>query len=191
MVAYGPQQPFPPQPQHGPRPPRKGMHPGLLSALIAAPIILIVLFVIGTVAGQPEKAPVAARTSVAPSSPAAPPAPSSPAPVAPAVPAPVTSAPAPVAPSPRPSVAPTVPTPTAAQQRAYLAALARIDPGLTVNTERVMRRAGRVCERIIRPPGGNLTLQQYTVLELSGGNATIDEAQAREVIKAVQVWCHQ
>lgn len=93
--------------------------------------------------------------------------------------------------SPPPSSRPTaVPSPTAAQQAAYLAALRRIHPGLVVNRERALRRAGRVCERIVRPPsGGTLTLEKYTAMELSGGNATINETQARQVIRAVKVWC--
>ncbi|MFJ2029435.1 hypothetical protein [Streptosporangium sp. NPDC087985] len=76
--------------------------------------------------------------------------------------------------------------PTRSQQRAYLAALKEIDPGLTVNPTRVMRRAGRVCDRLLNEPDG---LPKYTVLELSGGNATIDEDQAKQVIDAVAAWC--
>lgn len=84
----------------------------------------------------------------------------------------------------------TVPSPSAAEQRAYLAALKAIDPGLTVNTERAVRRAERVCDRILHgSDGGSMSLEQYTVAELSGGNATIDEAQAKKVIAAVKVWC--
>lgn len=79
--------------------------------------------------------------------------------------------------------------PTKAQREVYLATLADIDPGLTVNTNRVMRRAYRVCDRILRPVGGTKGLIEYTVQELSGGNATIDDAQARQVIKAVKAWC--
>lgn len=106
---------------------------------------------------------------------------------APAEPAPTASAPAPEA-SPAKTSA-TVPAPSPAQEEAYLAAIARIDAGLVANQERAMRRAGRICERIVRPSDGNLTLEKYTVMELSGGNATINEAQARKVIKAVRVWC--
>lgn len=85
-----------------------------------------------------------------------------------------------------------MPTPTAAQKRAYLAALRRIDPGLTVNEERVMRRAERVCERILRGSGGgSLSLAEYTRMELSGGNATITTAEAGRVIQAVKVWCRK
>lgn len=84
----------------------------------------------------------------------------------------------------------TVPSPSAAEQRAYLATLKTIDPGLTTSTERVMRRAGRVCERILHgADGGSMSLEQYVVAELSGGNATINEAQAKQVIAAVKEWC--
>lgn len=150
-------------------------------------VFLVAMLIVGLIAGPPpeEKAAVQA----APTSTTASPAPAKTSARQPAA----TSkppAPSPKPSSPKPVAAPrTVPTPTAAQQQTYLTALARIDPGLTVNTERVMRRAGRVCERMIRPPGGNLTLEAYTVLELSGGNATIDEAQARQIIKAVRAWC--
>ncbi len=83
-----------------------------------------------------------------------------------------------------------VPTPDAGQAAAYLEALRGIDPGLVVNEERAIRRGRAICDRIINPPGGkNMTLAQYTVAELSGGNATINQAQAYEVIKAVKVWC--
>ncbi|WP_214317267.1 hypothetical protein [Nonomuraea sediminis] len=93
-------------------------------------------------------------------------------------------------PSPRaqPSVASR--TPSEAQERVYLAKLKAIDPGLVVNTERAIRRAENICGRILDgADGGKLTLEQYVVQELSGGNATIDQAQARQVIKAVKVWC--
>jgi hypothetical protein len=83
-----------------------------------------------------------------------------------------------------------VPTPDAGQRRAYLATLGEIDPGLVVDEDRALRRAGRICERIINPPeGGKLTLREYVVEELSGGNATINQTQAGRVITAVKVWC--
>lgn len=82
-----------------------------------------------------------------------------------------------------------VPRPTAAQARAYLATIARIDPGLVVNRERALRRARGVCDRIVNPPGGTLTLTRYTAVMLSGGDAQINERQARQVIRAVRVWC--
>ncbi|MGI5153603.1 DUF732 domain-containing protein [Microbispora sp. CA-102843] len=93
------------------------------------------------------------------------------------------------APAPKASAtAAAVPSPDAEQRAAYLAALERIDPGLVANEDRAIRRASRVCERIHNPAGG-MSLERYTVEELSGGNASITTAQARQVIKAVKAWC--
>jgi hypothetical protein len=82
-----------------------------------------------------------------------------------------------------------VPTPDAGQQADYLAALKEIDPGLVVNEERAIRRGRAICDRIINKSGSAASLVSYTVEELSGGNATIDQAQAKKAIKAVKVWC--
>lgn len=87
-----------------------------------------------------------------------------------------------------PDAAGGVPSPSKAQQRAYLTALERIDPGLVVNEDRAIRRARSICDRVINGAQG-ATLEKYVVAELSGGNATINEAQAKQVIKAVKVWC--
>jgi len=186
---YGPQQPYGP-PAGPPPPPRTGMSNGLKLALWiggALVVLLVAMFIVGTIAGPPPEEKAAIKA--APTSTAASPAPaqtSAPQPAATSKP----PAPSPKPTSPKPVAAPrTVPTPTAAQQQAYLAALAKIDPGLRVKPTRVIGRARNICQRILQPPSGNLTLEQYTVLELSGGNATIDEAQARQVIKAVRAWC--
>lgn len=82
-----------------------------------------------------------------------------------------------------------VPRPTPAQARTYIATIEDIDPGLTVNRDRALRRARGICDRIVNPPGGDITLTEYTVYMLSGGNAQIDKGQARRVIRAVKVWC--
>lgn len=82
-----------------------------------------------------------------------------------------------------------VPEPDAGQRAAYLAALAEIDPGLVANEERAVRRGRAVCERILHPSSGGMTLRQYVVEELSGGNATINQAQAAKVVTAVKAWC--
>ncbi|MFF0860907.1 DUF732 domain-containing protein [Nonomuraea sp. NPDC003560] len=83
-----------------------------------------------------------------------------------------------------------VPTPDASQRAGYLAALRAIDPLLVVNEERAIRRGRAVCDRVIHGSGGSTwTLEKYTVEELSGGTTTIDEDQAKQVIKAVKVWC--
>lgn len=87
------------------------------------------------------------------------------------------------------SAEPRVPTPDAGQRAAYLAALEGIDRGLVVNEDRAIRRGRAVCDRILHPSGGTMTLREYVVAELSGGNATIDQAQATKVVAAVKVWC--
>ena len=46
-----------------------------------------------------------------------------------------------------------------------------------------------MCDRILNPAGrGDLT--EYVVAALSGGDATINAAQAKQVIQAVKVWCN-
>lgn len=81
-----------------------------------------------------------------------------------------------------------VPTPDAGQRATYLAALASIDPGLVVHEERAIRRGRAVCDRILNPAErGDLT--EYVVAALSGGDATIDQAQADRVVTAVKAWC--
>lgn len=79
-----------------------------------------------------------------------------------------------------------VPTPSPEQEYVYLATLEKIDPGLVVKPSRAVSRGRNICQMIMNP---GRDLEGYVVLELSGGNAVIDRAQAREVIKAVQVWC--
>lgn len=188
---YGPP-PGPQAPMPAPPAPRKGNGKKIALIVGGALIALFAFFwVVGTIAGPPPEKPSkpAAAPTTTPSATTAavsPPAATTQAAAPPPVPASSRPAPAPTTPTAGPARAP---QPTPAQQRTYLATIARIDQGLVVNEERAMRRAGRICERIVRPPGGNLTLEQYTVLELSGGNATINEAQARQVIKAVHVWC--
>lgn len=80
-------------------------------------------------------------------------------------------------------------TPDEAGWREYLATLTAIEPGLTVHTARAMRRGVGVCDRILHPADGTMTVEEYTVEALSGGQATIDEEQAAKVIEAVKVWC--
>jgi hypothetical protein len=82
-----------------------------------------------------------------------------------------------------------VPQLTAAQQRQYLAALAKIEPALVANRERAIRRGRNICDYGLNHRGGRQTLTAYTVRELSGGDAQITAAQARQVIRAVKVWC--
>lgn len=87
-----------------------------------------------------------------------------------------------------PAAATGVPTPDAEQRAAYLAALQEIDPGLVANEDRAIRRGRAVCDRIINPRT-TPSVEEYTVAALSGGTTTINQAQARQVIKAVKAWC--
>jgi hypothetical protein len=101
--------------------------------------------------------------------------------------------PAPSAGAQQPSTAATVRAvasapPDAGQRADYLATLAGIDPGLVVNEGRAIARGQRVCEQILHKTT-KWTITRYTIEELSGGNATINATQARQVIKAVKVWC--
>ncbi|MGH3768610.1 MAG: DUF732 domain-containing protein [Pseudonocardiaceae bacterium] len=85
--------------------------------------------------------------------------------------------------TPAPSRAP-APTaaPTTDAQTAYLARLEQIDPGLVVNTERAIRRAENICLDI-KQGKDEATVVSNTVQRLSGGNATIDKAQAAQVVE--------
>ncbi|MDQ3151758.1 MAG: DUF732 domain-containing protein [Actinomycetota bacterium] len=99
-------------------------------------------------------------------------------------PTPTTTAPAPAA----PSVAPGSPGVLTADEvpadaRApYLAGLTEIDPGLTVNEDRAIRRATNICLDIAQGTD-EATVIGNTVQRLSGGNATINEAQAAQVVE--------
>jgi hypothetical protein len=71
------------------------------------------------------------------------------------------------------------------KQQAYLDELEKIDPGLVVKTSRALDRAGYVCDHIDQGDT-NKQLVYYTREMLSGGNATINDAQAKKVIKLVK-----
>ncbi|GGM14179.1 hypothetical protein GCM10012279_35380 [Micromonospora yangpuensis] len=67
-------------------------------------------------------------------------------------------------------------------QRAYLDALAEIDPGLVANEERAIRRAETTCGDIEAEGLSETALTKRVVERLSGGNATIDTAQAKKAL---------
>lgn len=68
------------------------------------------------------------------------------------------------------------------QEVSYLAGLTEINPGLSVHEERALRRGRRICERLNGGSNGGMSVSKYVVLELSGGNATISEAEAHQAI---------
>lgn len=68
---------------------------------------------------------------------------------------------------------------------AYLAGLHEIDPGLVANESRALRRAEETCADIKAGLSGD-ALAARVVARLSGGNATINTAQARRAIALMQ-----
>lgn len=65
---------------------------------------------------------------------------------------------------------------------AYLDGLTEIDPGLTVDEDRAINRATNICLDISQGKD-EATVITNTVSRLSGGNATIDEAQAAQAVE--------
>lgn len=75
---------------------------------------------------------------------------------------------------------------SAAKQRAYLDALAEIDPGLVASEDRAIRRAEATCGDIQVEGLSGEALTKRVVARLSGGNATIDAGQAEKAIKLMR-----
>lgn len=73
------------------------------------------------------------------------------------------------------------------EERAYLRALAAIDPGLVVNEDRAISRAENTCLDIDSGKTGDV-LVNNVIQRLSGGNATIDQRQARDAIELMERW---
>jgi hypothetical protein len=67
----------------------------------------------------------------------------------------------------------------------YLEALTRVDPGLTVNTDRAVRRGQRVAEAHQRYEYDTGKVLDYTRREFDGGNASVDAAKAAEILAVV------
>ncbi|MFF4542488.1 hypothetical protein [Streptomyces aureus] len=79
--------------------------------------------------------------------------------------------------------------PNAAEEQQLLRKLKTINPGITVNKDRAVRRSVNTC-REIQSGQKQKQKQKQLVKDVSyrftGGNATVDEHQAAEVIKAVK-----
>jgi len=150
--------------------------------------LTVLLAALGALIPEPEGGGRAAAPTPTATTVAAPPPAPSPTPTPTAAPTPATQPSSPTA-TPTPTEADRIPpTPTPAQARAYLDYIARIDPGLVASEERALRRADMICERILNGTPG-MTIEEYTVLRLSGGHAQITEDQARKIVKAIRVWC--
>lgn len=70
---------------------------------------------------------------------------------------------------------------------AYLAGLTSIDSGLTLNEDRAISRATNICLDIDQGKD-ETTIINNTVERLSGGNATIDEDQAADVVELARTY---
>ncbi|WP_157545674.1 hypothetical protein [Microtetraspora fusca] len=82
-----------------------------------------------------------------------------------------------------------LPTPSPGQRAVYLETLRAISPELAEDEDQAIRQAGLVCQRVLKPEDGGMSLPQFTVAELSKGGASINRVQAFKVIIAVKVWC--
>lgn len=136
-------------------------------------VLFVLLAVIGAIAGPPDE-----KTGPAAATPAS---------SAPASTTPQQAAPSAAASSPEASR--TAPHPTNEQRQVYLARVRLIDPALAAKPERDIRRARGICARIISPPGGTISLTDYTIYMLSGPDVQLTEDQAHKVIAAVKAWC--
>lgn len=76
-------------------------------------------------------------------------------------------------------------TGTAGDERAYVAALTGIDPGLTVNVDRAVRRGRNVCQKVASD-GLNAKTTDYVWQEFDGGNASVDTAKATRILAATR-----
>ncbi|MCF3131955.1 hypothetical protein [Streptomyces olivochromogenes] len=75
--------------------------------------------------------------------------------------------------------------PNAAEEKQLLRKLTSINPGITVNRERAIRRSVSTCQEIQDGQKGKQLVKDVSY-RFTGGNATVDERQAAEVIQAVK-----
>ncbi|GAA3026077.1 DUF732 domain-containing protein [Streptomyces glomeratus] len=75
--------------------------------------------------------------------------------------------------------------PNAAEEKQLLSKLHAINPGITVNEERAVRRSVNTCQEM--QAGNSMkSIVTNTSARFTGGDATVDERQAAEVVKAVK-----
>jgi hypothetical protein len=70
----------------------------------------------------------------------------------------------------------------------YLEALTLVDPGLTVNPERAIRRGLRVIEAFQRHEYDADKVLDYTRQEFDGGFASVDSQKAGEILTVALRW---
>jgi hypothetical protein len=95
-------------------------------------------------------------------------------------------------PAPTPTPTPTVserPRTGAARpdaEQAVIDALTKVDPRLTENTDRAVRRAKRVCDSVGRYEGNEAKGTDYTRQEFDGGTVTVDAGKAVRILAAIR-----
>ncbi|MFJ8866728.1 hypothetical protein ACIRD6_13360 [Streptomyces sp. NPDC102473] len=90
---------------------------------------------------------------------------------------------APAEPAPATSSAFLRPTPD--QEKTLIAALAAIDPGLTVKEERAISRSVGVCDDI-RTGKDDATVVKNAAYRYDGGNASVDDAKGAKIVQAIK-----
>ncbi|MBZ4324390.1 hypothetical protein [Streptomyces huiliensis] len=103
----------------------------------------------------------------------------------------VASAPASSAADPAASTAVSgIPRPDAGQTARLVAGLREVHPGLVVKEDRAVSRARSTCADIVQAKEPAVVLKNAR-LRFSGGNVSLDDAQADRVVKAVEAaFCH-
>jgi hypothetical protein len=91
----------------------------------------------------------------------------------------VATAPEPAAATAEPAFVPVVVAPV--DENAYLRGIAAVDPGLTVNHDRALRRGANICDDIAAGKD-EPTIIGNARERLSGGNATITDEQAADAV---------
>jgi pectin methylesterase-like acyl-CoA thioesterase len=75
--------------------------------------------------------------------------------------------------------------PTPAQEVTLLASLTSIDPALTANTERAVRRSVNVCDDILKGKD-HATVVKNAAYRYDGGTAHVDTAKAEKIVTAIK-----
>lgn len=75
--------------------------------------------------------------------------------------------------------------PTSAQEAVLVKQLSAIDPGLTVNRERAVRRSVNVCDDI-RTGKDKATVVKNAAFRYDGGDASVDNAKAAKIVAAIK-----
>lgn len=75
--------------------------------------------------------------------------------------------------------------PNIAQQKTLIDGLTAIDPGLTVNEERAVRRSVNVCDDI-RKDKDDKTVITNAAYRYNGGDASVDNAKAEKIVKVIK-----